>query len=95
MNAAYQASKDKFTVSVTALYDKLQGVETQVSQALVRESVVKLTRKRPPFRLMAVMDSMTDRSAMRLFVVARSEIHRSRLTSGASSRWRNSTNWLP
>ena len=41
VNAAYQASQDKFTVSVTALYDKLQGVETQVSQALVRESVAK------------------------------------------------------
>jgi hypothetical protein len=42
VNAAYLASKHNFTVSVTALYDKLKGVETQVSQALVRESVAKL-----------------------------------------------------
>ncbi len=42
VNAAYQASKDDFTVSVTALYDKLQGVETQVSRAVVRESFARL-----------------------------------------------------
>jgi IS4 transposase len=42
VNAAYLASKDDFTVSVTALYDKLQGVETQVSRALVRESWTRL-----------------------------------------------------
>lgn len=42
VNAAYQASRDDFTVSVTALYDKLQGVETQVSQALVRDSAIRL-----------------------------------------------------
>ncbi len=42
VNAAYQASKDDFTVSVTALYDKLQGVETNVSQAMVRESAARL-----------------------------------------------------
>lgn len=43
VNAAYQASRDEFSVSVTALYDKLQGVETQVSQAVVRESAARLT----------------------------------------------------
>jgi IS4 transposase len=43
VNAAYQASRDQFTVSVTALYDKLQGVESQVSQALVRESSQRLS----------------------------------------------------
>jgi len=42
VNAAYQASKDDFTVSVTALYDKLQGIETHVSQAMVRESSARL-----------------------------------------------------
>jgi len=42
VNAAYQASRDDFTVSVTALYDKLQGVETQVSQALIRDSAARL-----------------------------------------------------
>lgn len=42
VNAAYKARQDDFQVSVTALYDKLQGVETQVSQALVRESAARL-----------------------------------------------------
>ena len=42
VNAAYQASKEDFTVSVTALYDKLQGVETQVSQAMVRDAASRL-----------------------------------------------------
>lgn len=42
VNAAYQASREEFTVSVTALYDKLQGIETQVSQALIRETAVRL-----------------------------------------------------
>lgn len=37
VNAAYQATKEDFSVSVTALYDKLQGIETQVSQAIVRD----------------------------------------------------------
>lgn len=43
VNAAYQASRDRFTVSVTALYDKLQGVEPQVSQAIVRECSQRLS----------------------------------------------------
>ncbi len=42
VNAAYQASQDDFTVSVTSLYNKLQGVETQVSRALVQESFTRL-----------------------------------------------------
>lgn len=42
VNAAYLASREDFTVSVTALYDKLQGVEPQVSRAMVRESSVRL-----------------------------------------------------
>jgi IS4 transposase len=42
VNAAYQASKENFTVSVTSLYNKLKGTETQVSQALVRESATRL-----------------------------------------------------
>ena len=42
VNAAYQASKDEFTVSVTALYDKLQGIETQVSRAMLCESCRRL-----------------------------------------------------
>lgn len=42
VNAAYQASQEDFSVSVTALYDKLQGIETQVSQALIRETAARL-----------------------------------------------------
>lgn len=42
VNAAYLASKEQVQVSAAALYDKLQGVETQVSQALVRESAARL-----------------------------------------------------
>jgi hypothetical protein len=42
VNAAYLACREDFTVSVTALYDKLQGVESQVAQALVRESSTRL-----------------------------------------------------
>jgi IS4 transposase len=42
VNSAYLACQEDFSVSVTALYDKLQGVETQVAQALVRESSARL-----------------------------------------------------
>jgi len=42
VNAAYLACREDFTVSVTALYDKLQGVEPQVARALVRESSARL-----------------------------------------------------
>jgi hypothetical protein len=42
VNAAYLASQEDFTVSVHALYDKLKGIEPQVSQALVREAATKL-----------------------------------------------------
>lgn len=42
VHAAYLASKDQVRVSAAALYDKLQGVEPQVSQALVRESAARL-----------------------------------------------------
>ena len=42
VNAAYLASREDFSVSVTALYDKLQGTEPQVAQAVVRESSVRL-----------------------------------------------------
>lgn len=43
VNAAYQASAEQFSVSVRALYDKLQKTEPQVAQALVRESAQRLT----------------------------------------------------
>jgi IS4 transposase len=42
VNAAYLACREDFTVSVTALYDKLQGVEPQVARAMVRESSARL-----------------------------------------------------
>lgn len=42
VHAAYLASKEELQVSVTSLYDKLQGVEPQVSQALVRASAIRL-----------------------------------------------------
>src|SRR5690242_17834876 len=42
VNAAYQALKDKIEVSVTSLYNKLQGTELQVSRALVRETAARL-----------------------------------------------------
>ena len=39
---AYKACQDEFSVSVNSLYNKLMGVETQVSQALVRLSAQRL-----------------------------------------------------
>lgn len=42
VHSAYLASQEEYTVSVTSLYEKLQGVETQVSQALVREAAARL-----------------------------------------------------
>jgi IS4 transposase len=37
-NAAYKASRERFTVSVNSFYNKLQGIETNVSRELVRHS---------------------------------------------------------
>src|SRR5271166_1257269 len=42
-NAAYQKQRERFTVSRTAVYDKLNGVEPQVSAALTRQTAVGLT----------------------------------------------------
>jgi IS4 transposase len=42
VHAAYESCKEELGVSVAALYDKFQGTETQVSQALVRESAARL-----------------------------------------------------
>jgi IS4 transposase len=41
-NAAYEASKDRFTVSVNSFYNKLKGVETAVSRELVLRSTDRL-----------------------------------------------------
>ena len=54
VHAAYQAQKDRIGVSTTALYNKLDRVETEVSAALVRDSaalaepVVKALRASHP-----------------------------------------------
>lgn len=42
-HAAYQAKQDEVNVSVTALYDKLKGVEGRVVSALVRETAQELS----------------------------------------------------
>lgn len=43
VHTAYLACKEDFSVSVRSLYNKLQGVEVQVSRALVTESRERLT----------------------------------------------------
>jgi IS4 transposase len=50
VNDAYQACEDEFSVSVNSLYNKLKGVETQVSQALVRQSGQRLAPLVPALR---------------------------------------------
>jgi len=42
VNEAYRAAKEQFTVSVTAVYDKLNGVETEVSRQLVRQTARRM-----------------------------------------------------
>lgn len=42
-NAAYQKQRQSFSVSRTAVYDKLNGVEPQVSAALTRQTAAHLT----------------------------------------------------
>lgn len=42
VNAAYKAKAVELSISTTALYNKLNGVETEVSQALVRETAQDL-----------------------------------------------------
>ena len=44
VHAAYQAQKDTIGVSTTALYNKLDRVETEVSAALVRDSAAQIGR---------------------------------------------------
>jgi hypothetical protein len=43
-NAAYQERAGSLAVSITALYDKLKGVEVSVSSALVRETAADLSQ---------------------------------------------------
>jgi hypothetical protein len=42
VNDAYKARKQQFSVSVTAVYDKLNGVETEVSRQMVRQTAMRL-----------------------------------------------------
>ena len=42
VHAAYPAQAESFQVSLRALYDKLQGIEPSVSQALVRETAQRM-----------------------------------------------------
>ncbi len=42
VHSAYQATREEVAVSVTSVYNKLRGTEPQVSQALVRDSAVRL-----------------------------------------------------
>jgi IS4 transposase len=44
VNEAYRAKKEQLTVSVTAVYDKLQGVETEVSRQMVRQTASRMAR---------------------------------------------------
>jgi IS4 transposase len=42
VNNAYLAKKEQFTVSVASVYNKLNGVETEVSRQLVRQTGVRM-----------------------------------------------------
>jgi hypothetical protein len=43
VNEAYQAERERFTVSLAAVYQKLQKVETQVSRQMVRQTAARMT----------------------------------------------------
>jgi hypothetical protein len=42
MHAAFQSRSDEIDVSIKAVYDKLKGIETQVTRELVRDTAVRL-----------------------------------------------------
>lgn len=42
VNDAYKARKEQFTVSVTSVYNKLKGVETEVSRQMVRQTAMRM-----------------------------------------------------
>src|SRR3989304_2898357 len=44
VHAAYQKRKERVSVSVKAVYDKLNGIETQVCRALVRQTAGRLRK---------------------------------------------------
>lgn len=44
VNEAYRAKREKFTVSVTSVYNKLQGVETEVARQMVRQTAARMAQ---------------------------------------------------
>ena len=55
VNDAYLAKKEQFTVSVNSVYNKLNGVETEVSRQMVRQTALRMAKvadrlgkRRPP-----------------------------------------------
>jgi hypothetical protein len=42
VNDAYRAEEERFTVSLAAVYDKLQGVETEVARQMIRQTALRL-----------------------------------------------------
>src|SRR4030042_3286943 len=43
VNDAYKAKKNEFSVSVASVYNKLNGVETEVSRQMIRQTALRLT----------------------------------------------------
>jgi hypothetical protein len=50
LRAAYQAHHEQFEVSLTSVYNKLNGVETQVSRALVQRTAQRMGQVMEAFR---------------------------------------------
>lgn len=44
VNDAYKAEQERFTVSVTAVYGKLKGVETEVSREMIRQTALRMAK---------------------------------------------------
>lgn len=42
VNDAYHARKEQFTVSITSVYNKLNGVETEVSRQMIRQTAMRM-----------------------------------------------------
>lgn len=42
VNDAYRARKEQFTVSITSVYNKLNGVETEVSRQMIRQTGMRM-----------------------------------------------------
>jgi IS4 transposase len=44
VNDAYKAEQERFTVSVIAVYNKLKGVETEVSREMIRQTAARMAK---------------------------------------------------